>query len=276
MSQRNLVAVWLLCLIVLRTSFIGQTKASLVVRADVRGIEGIEDLARDPKITPIVVPGSGFLWLLETSETDAFKKVLEKIRSRKAIFKRHDLFSVPILNRILKGEAAMIFTQQPIAGEMKERCSQLGDMEGEFYYAPKLVAQLPISLFMRKGLDKELRASIGEKIELFIERGLIHKLFRDSGHEETPCLRESALSQQKVNTDRSQLDGLRGIFFTWLTGLALAALVLVAEQSHHRYHKATASSRPKVLRARPARLRRRGVRPVLLPSNASLVPVFPQ
>ncbi|XP_049519096.1 uncharacterized protein LOC125943682 [Dermacentor silvarum] len=275
MSQRTLVAVWLLCLIVLRTSFIGQTKASLVVRADVRTIEGMEDLARDPKITPIVVPGSGFLWLLETSETDVFKKVLEKIRSRKAVFKRHDLFSVPILKRILKAKAAMIFTQQPIAGEMKERCSKLGDMDGEFYYAPKLVAQLPMTLFMRKELDKQLRASIGEMIELFIERGLVHKLFRDSGHEETPCLRESALSQQ-VNTDRSQMDGLRGIFFTWLTGLALAALVLVAEQSHHRCHKATSSSRPKVLRDRPARLRRRGFRPIVLPSNASLVPVFPK
>ncbi|XP_049270109.1 uncharacterized protein LOC119385906 [Rhipicephalus sanguineus] len=220
MSQRNLVAVWLLGLIVLRTTFIGQTKASLVVRTDVRSIEGIEDVANDPKITPVVVPDSGFLWLLE-------------------------------------GEAAMIFTQQPIAGEMKQRCSTLGDMDGEFYYAPKLVAQLPISLFMRKELDKRLRTSIGEKIELFIERGLIHKLFRDSGQEETPCLRESALSQQRVKTNRSQMDGLRGIFFTWLAGLAIAAQALVAEKLHNNFLSTTEPSRREVPQTRPVGVRRR-------------------
>ncbi|KAL1431163.1 hypothetical protein MTO96_014547 [Rhipicephalus appendiculatus] len=233
MSQRNLMAVWLLGLIVLRTSFIGQTKASLVVRTDARSIEGIEDVANDPKITPMVVPDSGFLWLLE-------------------------------------GEAAMIFTQQPIAGEMKERCSKLGDMDGEFYYAPKLVAQLPISFFMRKELDKRLRTSIGEKIELFIERGLVHKLFRDSGQEETPCLRESALSQQRANTGRSQMDGLRGVFFTWLVGLAISAFVLVAERLQHKFCLATEPSRPKVLRDRPVRLRRRRFRNNLIPPDATL------
>ncbi|KAH7932438.1 hypothetical protein HPB52_024555 [Rhipicephalus sanguineus] len=220
MSQRNLVAVWLLGLIVLRTSFIGQTKASLVVRTDVRCIEGIEDVANDPKITPVVVPDSGFLWLLE-------------------------------------GEAAMIFTQQPIAGEMKERCSTLGDMDGEFYYAPKLVAQLPISLFMRKELDKQLRTSIGEKIELFVERGLIHKLFRDSGQDETPCLRESALSQQRIKTNRSQMDGLRGIFFTWLAGLAIATLALVAEKLRNNFSLTTEPSRREVPQTRPEGVRRR-------------------
>ncbi|KAH7986414.1 hypothetical protein HPB49_025977 [Dermacentor silvarum] len=64
-SQRSLMAVWILCLIVLRTSFVGQTKASLVVRAGVHTIQGIDDLARDERLTPLVVKGSGFQWLLE-------------------------------------------------------------------------------------------------------------------------------------------------------------------------------------------------------------------
>ncbi|KAK8784637.1 hypothetical protein V5799_008998 [Amblyomma americanum] len=234
-AQRSLVAVWFLSLIVLRTSFIGQTKASLVVRADFRTIEGIEDIARDDKITPIVVQGSGFLWLLETTKTDVFRKVLEKIRSRKAELKRHDLFSTATLKRILKGEAAMIFTQQPIAGEVNERCGKLGNMDGEFYYAPKLVAQLPVSMFMRKELDPKLRNRIDETIKLFIERGLVHKLFRDSGHEETPCRRESELSEQQRATTQSQMEGLQGIFLIWLVGLAAASLVLVAERLQHRW-----------------------------------------
>ncbi|KAH9369912.1 hypothetical protein HPB48_013917 [Haemaphysalis longicornis] len=233
-SQRNLAAVWFLCLIVLRTSFLAQTKASLVVQDDVRIIEGIEDLAKDDRITPVVIQGSGFFWLLE-------------------------------------GEAAMIFTPDPVYGVLKDLCGKLGTMNGEFYYAPKVMAQLPLSMFTNKRLDPSLRSSIDKKIVLFIERGLVHKLHRDSGYEGAPCRRESALHEQKARSS-SQMERLQGIFILWLSGIVISALVLAAEHLHQHWSATTATlhAASRSLRMSRARLFRVKKLPKMTPSTRVL------
>ncbi|KAH9369809.1 hypothetical protein HPB48_011651 [Haemaphysalis longicornis] len=64
---RALVTVWFLGIIVLRTSFLGEMKAALVVRADVTSIRGMEDVAKDDRVTPIVLRSSGFYTVLKVA-----------------------------------------------------------------------------------------------------------------------------------------------------------------------------------------------------------------
>nr|XP_054933472.1 uncharacterized protein LOC126542767 [Dermacentor andersoni] len=141
---------------------------------------------------------------------------------------KETMFSLPVLRRILKGEAAMIFTESPVAAVMSNRCKQLVPLDAEFYYAPKHITQLPMSMFMRKGLDESLRRVIGEMIELFMERGFIAKFYRDSRLEIPPCRRLTAQSHIGDSAG-PQLDSLQGVFLSWLAGLLWAAATLLAE-----------------------------------------------
>ncbi|XP_070384469.1 glutamate receptor ionotropic, kainate 4-like [Dermacentor albipictus] len=193
---RCLITIWLLALIVMRTSFLGEMKAALVVRSEVTGIRSIEDLAKKDRVTPVVLRGSAFY-------------------------------------SFVKGEAAMIFTESPVAAVMSNRCEQLVPLDAEFYYAPKHITQLPMSMFMRKGVDKSLRRVIGEMIELFMERGFIAKFYRDSRLEIPPCRRLTAQSHIGDSAG-PQLDSLQGVFLSWLAGLLMAAATLLAEILSYR------------------------------------------
>ncbi|KAH7967205.1 hypothetical protein HPB49_023523 [Dermacentor silvarum] len=193
---RCLITVWLLAIIVMRTSFLGEMKAALVVRTEVTGIRSMEDLAKKDRVTPVVLRGSAFY-------------------------------------SFVKGEAAMIFTESPVAAMMSDRCEQLVPLNAELYYAPKAVTQLPMSMFMRRGLDDSLRRAIGEKIELFMERGFIAKFYRDSRLEIPPCRRLTAQSHVGDSAG-PQLDSLQGVFLMLLAGLLIAAAALLAEIFWHR------------------------------------------
>ncbi|XP_070384396.1 uncharacterized protein [Dermacentor albipictus] len=230
---RCLITVWLLALIVMRTSFLGEMKATLVVRSEVTGIRSIEDLAKKDRVTPIVVRGSAFYsfvkgygYLLHHpgfSDEDCGRVEGPLCGERATAVKA----------RFFSGEAAMIFTESPVAAVMSNRCEQLVPLDAEFYYAPKHITQLPMSMFMRKGVDKSLRRVIGEMIELFMERGFIAKFYRDSRLEIPPCRRLTAQSHIGDSAG-PQLDSLQGVFLSWLAGLLMAAATLLAEILSYR------------------------------------------
>ncbi|KAH8041356.1 hypothetical protein HPB51_014637 [Rhipicephalus microplus] len=120
---RCLIAIWLLALIVLRTSFLGEMKASLVVRTEVPGIRSVEDLAKMESVTPIVLKESAFY-------------------------------------TYIKGEAALFMSESGVAAQMRGRCEKLVPLDAEFYYAPRPVTQMPLSMFTSKRLHPPLRWAI--------------------------------------------------------------------------------------------------------------------
>ncbi|XP_077553680.1 glutamate receptor ionotropic, delta-2-like [Haemaphysalis longicornis] len=198
---RALVTVWFLGIIVLRTSFLGEMKAALVVRADVTSIRGMEDVAKDDRVTPIVLRSSGFY-------------------------------------TVLKGEAVMIFVESPVAAMVDSRCERLGPLDAEFYYAPRPVTQLPMAMFMRKALDPALQNAVGAMIEVMIERGFLAKFYRDSRLERPPCRQQTAMGQKRANAS-SQMDSLQGVFLAWLAGLLCATAALIFEGAWQQHFERT-------------------------------------
>ncbi|CAN8011104.1 unnamed protein product [Ixodes pacificus] len=145
-------------------------KAALVVRTDVSSIRGIEDVARDDSITPIVLQSSGFYWLFRTSKSETFQRVYKRIHRRRGDLPDKDMFSVTTLKRILKvtfsslcGKAVIIMMQTPVTASVKARCEQLGALDAEFYYAPNPIFQIPMAMFMRKDIDPWFRNGVGEQ-----------------------------------------------------------------------------------------------------------------
>ncbi|KAK8766318.1 hypothetical protein V5799_006906 [Amblyomma americanum] len=127
----------------------------------------------------------------------------------------------------------MIFAESPVAAMMSGRCEQLAPLDAEFYYAPRPITQLPLSMFMRKELDPALQKAVGEMIEVLMERGFIAKFYRDSRLEVPPCRRQAA-QRQRGAVEASQLESLQGFFLAWLAGLLLSAAALLAECRWHR------------------------------------------
>ncbi|KAL3218488.1 hypothetical protein MRX96_031525 [Rhipicephalus microplus] len=228
---RCLIAVWLLALIVLRTSFLGEMKASLVVRNEVPGIRSVEDLAKMESVTPIVLKESAFYTYIKEMPTDVFKKVMKRIKSKKGEMEKDLMFGLPVLRRILKGEAALFMSESGVAAQMRGRCEKLVPLDAEFYYAPRPVTQMPLSMFTSKRLHPPLRWAIEKMIKIFVERGFIDKFYRDSRLEMPPCRR---LTAQSHSGNSPQLDSLQGVFFTLLAGLSMACAALLAEILRNR------------------------------------------
>lgn len=51
----------------------------------------------------------------------------------------------------------------PVTAKVRSQCALLGNMDAEFYYAPDPVAQIPMAMFMRKGVDPAFRQGVGEQ-----------------------------------------------------------------------------------------------------------------
>ncbi|XP_040061465.1 uncharacterized protein LOC120836561 isoform X2 [Ixodes scapularis] len=211
-------------------------KAALVVRTDLSSIRGIEDVARDDSITPIVLQSSGFYWLFRTSKSETFQRVYKRIHRRRGDLPDKDMFSVTTLKRILQGKAVIIMMQTPVTASVKARCEQLGALDAEFYYAPNPISQIPMAMFMRKDIDPWFRNGVGEQIELLLERGFIQKYYRDAKSDEDPCRAESAQGQDRARSS-SQLDTLQGVFFFWLLGIGFSGAFLCAECYCHRHRR---------------------------------------
>ncbi|XP_077553679.1 glutamate receptor 3-like [Haemaphysalis longicornis] len=224
-------------------------KAALVVRTEITSIRDVDDLAKNERITPIVLRSSGFYWIFKQTKTDVFQKVLERVVRMNGAMAKDDMFTVRTLKRILKGEAVIIFVESALAAEVGEMCDKLGLFDSEFYFAPRPVTQMPMTMFIRRELDPALQTAIAQTIAMLIERGFLDKFYRDSGMERPPCRRQSAMGQERANAS-SQMDSLQGVFFVWLAGLLLATVALFVERLWHRFGTRQTKPAPRQLRHR--------------------------
>lgn len=62
-----------------------------------------------------------------------------------------------------QGKVVIIMIANPVTAMVRSRCALLGNMDAEFYYAPNPVAQIPMAMFMRKGIDPGFRTGVGEQ-----------------------------------------------------------------------------------------------------------------
>ncbi|KAM7292348.1 putative glutamate receptor [Ixodes scapularis] len=67
LSQRLVTCFWLLGVILVTTFFTAFMKASLLVKQDVERLWDIEDLAREEKMRPVLLRGSGFYQAIKVS-----------------------------------------------------------------------------------------------------------------------------------------------------------------------------------------------------------------
>ncbi|KAH7952651.1 hypothetical protein HPB51_028198 [Rhipicephalus microplus] len=159
-SQRVVTCFWLISVIVVTTFFTAFMKASLLVKQDVERIWDIEDLAREEKIRPVLLRGSGFYQAIKFTHVEAFQKVYRRLVEQGGALPAAELFSLSTLQDIQAERAAMLFTRVAINRRLHRHCPML---HGEFYYARHPVTQVPMAMFVRKGLPRAVRRTLDAK-----------------------------------------------------------------------------------------------------------------
>ncbi|XP_075741822.1 uncharacterized protein LOC142796426 [Rhipicephalus microplus] len=159
-SQRVVTCFWLISVILVTTFFTAFMKASLLVKQDVERIWDIEDLAREEKIRPVLLRGSGFYQAIKFTHVEAFQKVYRRLVEQGGAMPAAELFSLSTLQDIQAERAAMLFTRVAINRRLHRHCPML---HGEFYYARHPVTQVPMAMFVRKGLPRAVRRTLDAK-----------------------------------------------------------------------------------------------------------------
>ncbi|CAN7944545.1 unnamed protein product, partial [Ixodes pacificus] len=111
LSQRLVTCFWLLGVILVTTFFTAFMKASLLVKQDVERLWDIEDLAREEKMRPVLLMGSGFYQAIKYTKVDAFQKVYRRVVEQRGALPASELFSLATLRDIQGEKAAMLFTK---------------------------------------------------------------------------------------------------------------------------------------------------------------------
>ncbi|KAH6937261.1 hypothetical protein HPB50_026229 [Hyalomma asiaticum] len=232
-SQRLVTCFWLLGVILVTTFFTAFMKASLLVKHDVERIWDIEDLAREEKIRPVLLRGSGFYQAMKYTRVESFQKVYRRLVEQGGALPAAELFSLSTLRDIQAERAAMLFTRVAINRRLHRYCPML---HGEFYYARQAVTQVPMAMFVRKGLPRIVRRILDAKLGQMREGGLLDKWLAEISAPGCESVVSQTLSSEVETEEGEASASLEHSLATFLLlglGLGLATIVLLLENLAH-------------------------------------------
>ncbi|KAH7954969.1 hypothetical protein HPB49_023462 [Dermacentor silvarum] len=255
-SQRLVTCFWLMGVILVTTFFTAFMKASLLVKQDVERLWDIEDLAREEKIRPVLLRGSGFYQAMKYTRVESFQKVYRRLVEQGGALPAAELFSLSTLRDIQAERAAMLFTRVAINRRLHRYCPML---QGEFYYARQPVTQVPMAMFVRKGLSRVVRRTLDNKLGQMRQSGLLDKWLAEisaPGCESVVWQASSSETEAGEGEGSSSLGHSLATFLVLGLGLGCAAIVLLLENLAH-FH----ATRNVHARAVRRRLRKAAPRP---------------
>ncbi|XP_037505532.2 uncharacterized protein LOC119381850 [Rhipicephalus sanguineus] len=231
-SQRLVTGFWLISVILVTTFFTAFMKASLLVKQDVERIWDIEDLAREEKIRPVLLRGSGFYQAMKFTRVESFQKVYRRLVEQGGALPAAQLFSFSTLQDIQAERAAMLFTRVAINRRLHRYCPML---HGEFYYARQPVTQVPMAMFVRKGLPRAVRRTLDAKLGQMREGGLLDKWLAEISAPgcESVVPQASPSPESDEGEASASLEHSLATFLLLGLGLGLAVIVLLLENLAH-------------------------------------------
>ncbi|KAG0414369.1 hypothetical protein HPB47_008498 [Ixodes persulcatus] len=224
LSQRLVTCFWLLGVILVTTFFTAFMKASLLVKQDVERLWDIEDLAREEKMRPVLLMGSGFYQAIKYTKVDAFQKVYRRVVEQRGAVPASELFSLATLRDIQEEKAAMLFTKVAVNERLHRHCPYL---TGEFYYARQPVTQVPMAMFTRKGVPRLLHNLLDRKLREMRQGGLLDKWL-----DEISAPGCEAFDPPASSSGEEEVSGVTHFLATFLIlglGLSCALLTLALE-----------------------------------------------
>ncbi|KAH6930249.1 hypothetical protein HPB50_012261 [Hyalomma asiaticum] len=220
-SQRLLLAVWLLTVVVLANTFGSLLKSQQAVSKFIPEVDGIDDLAARPYLTPIIPGGNYFQDYAKFSHSMSVKKVWARSRARGAnLLPPHELFSDSTLALVAARRAVVLVEQGSILLRIARFCER--ENIRSFVVAKHPLDRSPYGYVFSKFIEEGFFRKIFAKLRRLLETGLMHKWVADSQGNWQRCL------QTKDNTVESiSLKDTTPFFLLWgfMCGLAFCAFL---------------------------------------------------
>lgn len=220
-SQRLLLAVWLLTVVVLANTFGSLLKSQQAVSKFIPEVDGIDDLAARPYLTPIIPGGNYFQDYAKFSHSKSVKKVWARSRARGAnLLPPHELFSDSTLALVAARRAVVLVEQGSILLRIARFCER--ENIRSFVVAKHPLDRSPYGYVFSKFIEEGFFRKIFAKLRRLLETGLMHKWVADSQGNWQRCL------QTKDNTVESiSLKDTTPFFLLWgfMCGLAFCAFL---------------------------------------------------
>ncbi|EEC14728.1 hypothetical protein IscW_ISCW021648 [Ixodes scapularis] len=160
-SERLLVGVWLVAVVILSNTFASLLKSRHAVGNSVPIADSIVDVAARSYLRPIIAAGTYYEQLDKDSSSPHVKKVWEMARKKKGMVPLHAFFSDENLRQVAERQAVMAMERGSMLFNMAAFCEREGVRN--FYVAQQLIEQTPFVYMFSKHLDRRIYEEIFKK-----------------------------------------------------------------------------------------------------------------
>ncbi|KAH7946400.1 hypothetical protein HPB49_024374 [Dermacentor silvarum] len=219
-SQRLLVTVWLMTVVVLSNTFGSLLKSKQAVSNFKPEVDGVDDLAARPYLTPIIPGGNYYQAFAEHSRSKSVKKVWERSRARGAFYMPTQLFSDSTLAQVAAHRAVVLVDHGSILLHMAGFCERQNIRT--FVVASQPLDKSPYGYIFSRHIDEDFFRKLFVKFRRLQETGLMPKWMADSQGKWQRCI------QSKDNVVNSiSLQDAMPFFLLWgvMCGLAFCAFL---------------------------------------------------
>ncbi|XP_072144386.1 uncharacterized protein [Dermacentor andersoni] len=219
-SQRLLVTVWLMTVVVLSNSFGSLLKSKQAVFNFKPEVDGVDDLAARPHLTPIIPRGNYFEAFAEYSPSKSVKKVWERSRARGAFYMPTQLFSDSTMAQVAAHRAVVLCERGSILFHMAGFCERQNIRT--FVVASQPLDKSPYGYIFSQHFDEDFFRKLFVKFRRLQETGLMPKWMADSQGKWERCIQ----SKDNIVKSISLMDTMP-FFLLWgfMCGLAFCALL---------------------------------------------------
>ncbi|KAL1441587.1 hypothetical protein MTO96_008550 [Rhipicephalus appendiculatus] len=219
-SQRLLMAVWLLTVVVLANTFGSLLKSKQAVTTFKPEVDGIDDLAARPYLTPIIPGGNYFQDYAKFHYSKAVKKVWARSRARGANLPPHQLFADSTLAMVAARRAVVLVEQGSILLRIARFCERQNIRT--FVVAKHPLDRSPYGYVYSKFIEKNFFRKIFATLRRLLETGLMHKWVADSQGNWQRCIQTNDNIVESIS-----LKDTTPFFLLWgfMCGLAFCAFL---------------------------------------------------
>ncbi|KAL3214731.1 hypothetical protein MRX96_034710 [Rhipicephalus microplus] len=232
-SQKLLMVVWLLTVVVMGNSFGSLLKSKQAVSIFKPEVDSVDDLAARPYLTPVIPSRSYLETFARHSRSPSVKVVWERSRSRRAMPPISELFTDSVLEQVAAHRAVVLLDQGSILLQVTGFCERRNVRT--FVVAGQPLESSPFGFMFSRSIDERFFRKLFDKYRRILETGLMSKWLADSKGNWQRCIQSRTIAVESIS-----LDDTVPFFLLWGIMCAMAFCALLGElvclrvlQRHH-------------------------------------------
>ncbi|KAH9373733.1 hypothetical protein HPB48_018622 [Haemaphysalis longicornis] len=222
MSQRLLLAVWLVAVVVLTNSFASLLKSNRAVNNFRPEVDSIEDIAERPHLTPITTSGTYYETFDKNSKSEAVKKVWALSRRRNSVLPMPEAFSDATLTQVVSRRAVLMANLDSLLLHMANYCERRNVRT--FILGRQPIEETQLGYAFSKRLPEPYFRRIFTRFRWIMESGLMTKWLDEGTGNWRSCIQSMDTSVHSLS-----VDDVLPFFLIWAVWCAFACCAFLGE-----------------------------------------------